>query len=158
MIEVDITEDMVTKAFRKAKEMGELRQSITRGDGNLSGFIGEQVAWQIIGGEWANTYDYDIVDGKGKTVDVKTKRTGVKPLPHYDCSVSGLNTKQQCDRYAFVRILNNNTTAWYLGAIDKSVFYDNATFIKKGDVDPSNNFKAKSDMYNLTIVKLEELS
>jgi hypothetical protein len=158
MIEIDITEDMVAKAFRKAKEMGELRQSITRGDGNLAGFIGEQVVWQILGGEWANTYDYDIIAKDGSTVDVKTKRTGVTPLPHYDCSVSGLNAKQKCDKYAFVRILNNNTKAWYLGTIDKDVFYENATFIKKGEVDPSNNFKAKSDMYNLTIAKLKELA
>jgi len=38
-------------AHKKAKEMGTLRHSITEGEGNIVGFLGEYAAWSIIGGK-----------------------------------------------------------------------------------------------------------
>ena len=61
MIEVEITQQMKERAWRKAREMGKLNHSITKGDGNIAGFLGEEVANQIIGGDICNTYDYDII-------------------------------------------------------------------------------------------------
>ena len=40
MIEVELTPDMLSRAKKKAKEMGQLRNSITKGDGNVAGFLG----------------------------------------------------------------------------------------------------------------------
>ena len=48
MIEVEITEKMKQRAWRKAREMGKLKNSITKGDGNIAGFLGEEGANQII--------------------------------------------------------------------------------------------------------------
>ena len=50
---------MKKKAWRKAREMGRINNSITRGDGNIAGFLGEEVANFLIKGEVTNTYDYD---------------------------------------------------------------------------------------------------
>ena len=153
MIEVNITDDMLIKAREKSVEMGKLHNSILRGRGNMSGFIGEQIALHILGGNWDNTFDYDLVSNDIK-VDVKTKQTSVKPLPHYEWSIAKLNTKQKCDAYAFVRILNDFSKGWYLGVLTKGDYYDKATFLRKGDVDPSNNYTVKADCYNVRIDEL----
>ena len=157
MIEVDVTSDMLVKAHAKSKEMGILHNSITTGDGNLVGFIGEQIAISVIGGKEQNTYDYDLVLDNGKTVDVKTKKTGYVPLPHYDCSVAAFNTKQKCDYYAFVRVKNDLSKGWFLGVFPKQEYYQKARHLKKGDLDPANNYTVKADCYNMAISDLQDM-
>ena len=53
-----------------------------------------------------------------------------------------------------VELKNNLKQAWYLGKISKTDFYKNATFHKKGEVDPDNNFTFKADCYNIAISQL----
>ena len=48
MIEVKITPQMKKRAWAKARKMGKLRNSITRGQGNIAGFLGEEVANALI--------------------------------------------------------------------------------------------------------------
>lgn len=156
MIEITITPEMLVEARDKAAEMGKLRNSITSGAGNIAGFIGEAIAQQVLGGKLDNTYDYDLVLDSGTTVDVKTKQTSVKPLPTYDCSIANLNTKQQCDYYAFVRVKNDFTVGWYLGVYEKQQYMLDAVFMKRGTIDPSNGYVVKSDCYNLKINQLKE--
>lgn len=156
MIEIAISADMLVEARDKAAEMGRLRNSIINGAGNIAGFIGEAIAQQVLGGELSNTYDYDLVLPSGKTVDVKTKQTSVKPLETYECSIAALNTTQECDYYAFVRVKNDFTVGWYLGMYDKKQYMEDAVFMKKGTVDSSNGYTVKSDCYNLKISELKE--
>ena len=156
MIEVAISANMLVEARDKAAEMGRLRNSIINGAGNIAGFIGEAIAQQVLGGELSNTYDYDLVLPSGKTVDVKTKQTSVKPLVTYECSIAALNTTQECDYYAFIRVKNDFTVGWYLGMYDKKQYMEDAIFMKKGTVDSSNGYTVKSDCYNLKISELKE--
>ena len=156
MIEVTITDEMLLAARAKAVEMGKINNSILKGGGNVAGFLGEQVAMSGLGGDWNNTYDYDFTTEAGKRVEVKTKQTSVKPLPHYECSIAKFNTKQDCDAYAFVRVLNDFSIGWFLGVLTKETYFDKANFLKKGDVDPSNNYTVKADCYNVRIDQLEE--
>lgn len=155
MIEVVVTGDMLVTARDKAAEMGRLRNSITNGAGNIAGFIGEAIAQQVMGGVLANTYDYDLILCNGKTVDVKTKQTSVKPLLTYDCSIAGLNTTQNCDYYAFVRVKNDFSVGWFLGVYKKQQYILDSVFMKKGTIDPDNGYVVRSDCYNLTINKLK---
>lgn len=160
MIEVTITDEMKNKALAKAEEMGKLRNSITSGDGNLAGFIGEEVANSLIGGEVTNTYDYDIVKD-GRKYDVKTKRCTSPPKKYYDCSVAAFNTKQRCDEYVFVRIENVNGKwgrAWVLGAYPKENYFKDARFLKKGNRDGNNGFIVKADCYNMRIDQLKDVT
>tara|TARA_R100000541_G_scaffold27022_1_gene36340 strand:- start:42 stop:515 length:474 start_codon:yes stop_codon:yes gene_type:complete len=154
MVEVDITEEMIFLAKDKVKEMGNLNNSILNGSGSLAGFIGEQIFMNVLGGEWKNTYDYDVIISE-KRIDVKTKQTTVKPKPYYDCSVASYNTKQKCDAYAFVRVKKDLSVGWLLGVKNKDTYFKESTFMKKGDVDPSNNFVVRADCYNLCIDKLD---
>jgi hypothetical protein len=157
MIEIKITPAMVQKAKTKAAQMGALNNSIRQGDGNLVGFLGEQIAQQVLGATEKNSYHYDLVLPNGQTIDVKTKQTTVKPRVDYDCSVAAFNTKQQCDYYAFVRVKSDLTTGWYLGAYKKSEYFQNAVSLKKGQIDPSNNFTVKADCYNMKISDLQQI-
>ena len=109
---VDISKSIIDLSRCKSEEMGLLNNSITSGEGNLAGFVGEYLVADLIGGKVSNTYDYDVVAKNGKTIDVKTKRTNYPPLDHYECSVAAYNTRQDCDYYFFVRVSNTYTIAW----------------------------------------------
>lgn len=150
---------MLISACRKAEAMGPLKGSVTGGSNNVIGFVGEAIVHKVLGGTFENldnenpNYDYDLLVDDIK-VDVKAKRTSVVPLDHYDCSVWAKNTKQKCDAYAFVRVKDSLLTGWFLGTIPKSVFYERARHLRKGDVDPSNGWRVKSDCYNIEIKEL----
>ena len=156
MIEIVISPAMLVEARDKAAEMGQLRNSIIRGAGNIAGFIGEAIAQQVLGGKLCNTYDYDLVLDDGTKVDVKTKQTGYVPLPSYDCSIAALNTKQDCNYYAFVRVKNDFSIGWYLGVYNKDQYMKDAVFMQKGTIDPSNGYTVKSDCYNIKIDQLKD--
>jgi hypothetical protein len=156
MIEIVISPAMLVEARDKAAEMGQLRNSIIRGAGNIAGFIGEAIAQQVLGGKLCNTYDYDLVLDNGTKIDVKTKQTGYVPLPSYDCSIAALNTKQDCDYYAFVRVKNDFSVGWYLGVYNKEQYMKDAVFMQKGSIDPSNGYTVKSDCYNIKIDQLKD--
>jgi len=155
LIEVTVSEDMFLKAREKAVEVGRLTNSILNGGGNLAGFIGEQIVLFVLGGEWDNTYNYDLLIN-GYKVDVKTKQTSVTPLPHYECSITEYNAKQECDYYAFTRVKKDFSVGWYLGVMKKQDYFDKATYLKKGEVDPSNNYTVRATCFNLPIDKLQE--
>ena len=154
MIEVKITGFQIDKAKALAQELGQLNNSITRGQGNLAGFIGEVIVADITGSSHTNTYDYDLILPSGKTVDVKTKRTNYPPQENYDCSVAEFNTKQKCDYYAFVRVKNDLSKAWVLGFYEKKLYFKDAKFHKKGEYDPDNGFTFKANCYNIKISDL----
>ena len=148
-----ITKTALDRAKARAEKLPLLNNSIRKGEGKMVAYIGEEVAKHVLGGEIEDTYDYDIVYGETK-VDVKTKERTVPPRNYYECSVADFNTRQDCDEYAFVSVLDDLKEAWYLGKIGKKEFYETATFHKKGEVDPDNNFTFKADCYNIPIHKL----
>lgn len=150
---------MFLKAREQSIELGTLRNSIRKGDGNLVGFLGEHITNSIINGQFSNTFDYDIILND-LTIDVKTKATTVKPLEIYECSIAEFNCKQKCDIYIFTRILKNYEKGWVLGWLPTDVYYKNAIFLKKGTIDPSNNYTVKANCYNVKIkdlFKIKEL-
>lgn len=79
MIEVDITDASLLQAIEKSIEMGELKNSITGGEGNIAGFLGEILVADMTDWKITNTYDYDLVSPDGRKIDVKTKRTNYAP-------------------------------------------------------------------------------
>ena len=159
MIEVKITEDMKKRAWAKSREMGVIKNSIMKGDGNIAGFLGEEVANVVIDGTINNTYDYDLVSKDGIKYDVKTKRCTSPPKPYYDCSVANFNTRQKCDRYVFVRIENKNKRwgrAGELGWVTHDKYFEKASKLTKGQIDPSNGFVVRADCHNVAISELNE--
>tara|TARA_R110000744_G_C18937551_1_gene513939 strand:- start:38 stop:532 length:495 start_codon:yes stop_codon:yes gene_type:complete len=153
---IKISKSFIDKAKSKSDQMGQLRNSITKGAGNVHGFLGEIITVNELKAEESNTYDYDI-KLNNLTIDVKTKRVTTPPRSFYECSVAALNTKQKCDFYVFTRILKNMELGWILGYISKEDYFKKANFLKKGTVDPSNGWTVSTDCYNLPISDLKSI-
>lgn len=156
MIEINITEQQKTSAKQRFP-FKELNGSIMQGKSNIYGALGEIVVLdyfkELYDIEDKSTYDYDLIIG-GYKVDVKTKRTTVTPKPYYLCSITW-NIKQKCKYYFFVRIKEDLSKAFLLGYISKEMFFEQADFKKKGDLDV-NGFVFKADCYNLQIKNLNK--
>jgi len=143
MKRIDITGEDIKEAKLLANNMGTLQNSITKGQGNVHGFLGEIITSKFLKSKLSNTYDYDIIHNNLK-IDVKTKRVTTPP-------------KQLCDMYIFTRVLKDMTKGWLLGYINKKDYFNEAVLLKKGHVDPSNNWKVLTDCYNLPINKLNSI-
>lgn len=156
MIQVEIKKEWVKEAKKKAEEMGRLRHSILKGNGNITGFVGEFMVANFLNAKIENTYDYDLVKNDLK-IDVKSKKCTTVPRLDYDCSVPAYNTKQKCDYYVFTRIMDNFETGWICGIISKEKFFKNARLYKKGEIDKSNWMEFKENSYNLKIKDLIDL-
>lgn len=158
MIEVPISKIQLNAARIKAEQMGTLKNSITRGEANLEGFLGEILVAKHIKAQVKNTYDYDLIKD-GRKIDVKTKRCTSPPRADYECSIAAYNTKQKCDYYIFVRILEDHSRGWILGGMPKEDYFKKSRFCKKGKIDEKSNlgWTFKADCYNLEIKELEEI-
>ena len=156
MIEVQITNEMLIDAREKAIEMGTLRGSMMKGDRNLIGFLGEAAVQKVIGGDFHNTYDYDIMTPSGKTVDVKSKKTSYPPKDYYACNIFTANEKQACDYLVFAHVLKNLEKAWVVGFYEKKEFLKDCTFIPKGHV-ADNGLEFKRDNFEMKISQLKPM-
>ena len=155
--EVFVEKKWIEDATSKAQSLGVLKNSISKGKGNLIGFVGEYAVLSFIkDGHMSNTYDYDITTPTS-TIDVKTKGCSSVPLDHYQCSIAAYNTKQKCSHYAFVRMFYDFEKCWVLGWIEKEKYFDEAKFLKQGEEDGDNGYIVKADCYNLPIKKLNDI-
>lgn len=157
IIETKIPIDMIAKARIYSDEMGVIKNSIMQGGGNIYGFIGELLVADFVGVSLRHSYDYDMELPNRESIDVKTKKTGWPPKLDYDCTISAFNIKQKCTYYVFTRVKSDLSVGWLLGYLPKKEYFDAAQFIKKGELDPSNNFTAKTDMYNVKISQLKDM-
>jgi len=156
MITLQVSDQMLLNARRLSEQMGTLKRSITKGQGNLAGFIGEELVLHYLGANRENTYDFDLTHNNS-TFDVKTKRTTVEPKDYYDCSVAKYNTTQLAENYIFTRVLNDMSKGWILGYMPHDEYYEKARYMKKGEWDTDNGFRVKADCYNLAIKELYDI-
>lgn len=159
MIIVKISDVQISRA-KILYEFGELKNSISKGESNIFGALGEIIVHDYFKDngrevDHSPTFDYDMTIS-GKRIEVKTKRTTVTPKDYYLCSVTDFNTTQGCDYYLFVRIQENKEEGYILGYIDRDEFYQIALFNKSGDKD-INGWKFKADCYNIKIEMLNKL-
>jgi len=149
-----IPDDITSKARKISDELGGLNHSILKGKGNEAGMVGELMACKYLGLIYSPTYNYDVVTSSNITIDVKTKRTTMNFVKiNFDASIPAYNTKQKCQVYLFTRyntFENIHNLCWLIGWIPKKEYFDKARFMKKGTLDPSNNWTVKADCYNLS--------
>lgn len=115
-----------------------LNNSMTGGDGNVAGALGEIILIDKYGDlvEDVSSFDYDLKI-KGQKIEVKTKRQRVYPESYHYMNIFDFNTTQDCDWYCFVVVDYPLENAWIVGWMDKDSFLDKATFYKEGDKDPT---------------------
>lgn len=155
MVEVEITPEMLSQAQEKADSLGELKNSVSRGKGNLTGFLGEICAQKVLGGEFQNTHDYDLVMPDGTKYDVKS-RSGFNP-PHDQVECSVINKHQKCDKYVFVWVLRDHSKAFVVGELSKQEYFEKAIFIQQGQFDPRTRWRCKADCYNVRADQFHEI-
>lgn len=154
IVEVRITEEMRQRAEAGARALGVLKNSVTHGQSNIYGKMGELIAHRVVGGDYVDSRDFDIRLPGGRTADVKTKGRAVPPQSHFDCSVSDFNTQQKCDVYVFASVLKDLSMGWVLGWYPKEDFYKDAHFYRQGDHDERNGWTCRADSWGIDACKL----
>jgi hypothetical protein len=175
MIQIPFGKLMISEAQQKAKELGEINNSITKGGGNVAGYLGEaSIANYIMANNVScelgrSKYDRDLIKYRGESesgLEVKTKRRTANPKPYYDASIADTSKHQQPDYYLFLSITFGRSTkdhprkyydplsVWFCGFMERDEYFKKAKLWKKGDVDESNDFTTKVDMYNLPYSEL----
>jgi len=165
-------EQMIRLAAKKAQQLGTIKNSITGGAGNVAGYLSEIALSEHLGcsnvscdpGEYK--YDFDLLKN-GKKIEVKTKRRTVDPELHYEVSIAEASKHQQTDFYAFISITFSKKTGfgvnskyyspqslWLCGFMSRSEYFKRARFLKKEEIDRSNGFTVKADMFNMPISEL----
>ncbi|MDC0366883.1 hypothetical protein OAM67_00480 [bacterium] len=151
--------DVYEAAEKRSAKMGVLRNSFTQGRGNLTGFCGELALEKLLQQhnvpcKIVDTYQFDMHAGPHTdTLEVKSKTARGKPRDTYSNSVSNHNAKQKADNYVFLRVVldkvNKCGVMYFCGSEPCQTFRKRAHFVKKGDIDPSNNYVCRSDCWSM---------
>ncbi len=161
---VPITRDMISRAEEKSKWHGDINNSIRRGEGNVVGYLGEEMVLSFLSDVVEeNSYDYDMIRSKGTpyeyTIDVKTKERGVSkkgnpyvPRGHYSVHVGEASMHQRVDTYVFAQVnrVGDTYEGWVLGWMDKEEFLRRAKKVKEGEPDEYGKPEA-ADAYKMEI-------
>lgn len=159
MVTVNITEKQIIEAEKRYPFI-KLPNSITEGEGNLTGALGEIIVrdyyWYkdfIVEDNSTRNFDLYI---KGMLMEIKSKKTTVVPKPYYNVSILASNPNQKCDIYYFTRIRKDLKIGYLLGYLSRDEYFKQATFNKKGEPD-GWGFYFKDDCYNLQIKNLRQV-
>ena len=163
MLQLPFDKGMIRRATEWAENLGGIYNSITKGDGNYAGRLGELALAKHLGVEVEDSKDYDIIHD-GKKIEVKTKRRAVAPQPDYTVNIAATSLHQKPDIYAFLSMeyldrdsggnYNDLLNIWLCGYKNAEQFFEEASFWPKGTPDPPA-FKTHRDMYVMKIKDLD---
>ena len=164
MLQLPFDNKMIREATNWAENLGGIYNSITKGDGNYVGRLGELALAKHLGVEVEDHKDYDLIYNDSK-VEVKTKRRATKPKQNYTVNIASTSRHQKPDTYAFLSVEYSDRDSggnysdllkiWLCGYKSAEQFFEEAEFWPKGTPDPPF-FKAHSDMYVMKIGELDE--
>lgn len=170
IIELEIKKEWINESEINSENMGALKGSITKGEGNLAAFIGEIAVSEYLGykrtnihidknDENENIFHYDMFDKQERKVEVKTKRCTSIPLPEYATSICNNNIFQQCDYYLFTRVDIKRNKVWLLGWLEKLDYFRNSVYCIENERDPDRtNFLFVRNCWNRYIKDLNKIS
>lgn len=144
-------------AESRARDLGKLRNSLKKGEGNVAGYTGEFLFAEMFGGEILEreivgdlVFHCDIIHPVLGKVEVKTKQTTASWVDlDYEASISDFNPDQKYDYVAFFRVNLKKDIGWFCGYLSREEYFAKARFIQKGDYDPTNDWTAPCDCYNV---------
>jgi hypothetical protein len=164
MLQLPFDNKMIREATDWAENLGGIYNSITRGDGNYAGRLGELALAKHLNVEVEDHKDYDLIYNDSK-VEVKTKRRATKPKSNYTVNIAETSKHQKPDKYAFLSLeyadrdsggnYSDLQYIWLCGYKSAEQFFEEAEFWPKGTPDPPF-FKTHRDMYVLTIGELDD--
>lgn len=155
-VAINMTSEQIERAS-SLYSFGALKNSVTKGEGNVVGALGEIAVFDYFSQRakvvFDSTRDFDMIIN-GFKVDVKTSRSKFDPLSSYQVLLFDINTAQKCDFYFFVHYNVTTAVAFLLGYLKPSRFYELATFHCKGKpkhsvgVFPEDTFSLRYDKLN----------
>lgn len=157
-IEVDVCDRVKEQAQEAARRIGQLEDSILKGEGNLASCIGKIVVAEYLETEChLESQSYTLMYG-GRRSAVKTTQSQGCPDTSFEAKVPMKNAKNQgCEIYIFTRVSYDYKKAWILGWYPKERFLEDAEKVLAGDFDASNRWTAKADCYSIDISELAPL-
>lgn len=156
---IQITKEQIKRAKNYYK-FGALKDSITKGKGNLIGSIGE-----IVVSDYYKLKGFKVDDNStfqndlrinGFTIDIKTRPTKYPPQKNYEIRLPYFNTHQKTNFYYFVLVDLEFKNCWLAGYIKKDTFFKKAKFCKKG-MARHDGWKYRCNTYVLNITELEQI-
>lgn len=155
MIEIPYTPDQWERA-KHLYDFHNIKNSITQGKSQTWGALGEVIIMDRYDTKYEGVADYDCIIN-GHRVDVKTKKTTVKPRPDYNCSIVGTSVHQKCDFYFFLRINTKLPVAYLMGYMARKDFLTKASFNLKGEAE-TPFFDFTEDCFNLPMSDVNPFS
>lgn len=160
--ELPITPDMIERGLQRRQELpADSNNSIMHGERTGHGLVAEEMVVPFLSDITgtrvviAGTYDYDLIVHNNIRIDLKTKVSDHVPHHDWDVSVAAANIKQQCDYYAFARVYEDFSRGFFLGVKQKQAYYEQAEFLRRGEMDYDNMYRVRADCYNMKIYKLD---
>jgi hypothetical protein len=155
---IGVTSELYALAkIRGEKIPANIKNSILKGEGRITGGVGEMAFIEYSGGTESigrDVYQFDVLLNE-TLYEVKTKQRKDPPLSYYTCSVTCSNDEQECDYYVFTS--TNFNEAWLLGYISNQRFKKIRRFMKKGEYDPSNGFICLADNWYVLVSDLDHI-
>jgi len=152
------TSEDISLAHQRAKDMGVLPNSYTRGLGRMVGCLGEIVVNNYLPrskytGDTSYTHDIRF---RKKEIEIKSKTCSSEPQPNYSAFVNcSKNFKFQNDIYFFTRVRRDLMYAWLVGWLPTKKLLNTAHYVNRGDTD-KDGFKFKSSGLHLEISSLNK--
>lgn len=97
----------------------------------------------------------DFIMSNSSTVDVKTVKRKVAPLPYYTAQITAQHIDENVDHYFFMSYEYDKKQMWFLGGITKANFKKHAKYYAEGeDVHSNYTIREGHEIYNIEIDKL----
>jgi hypothetical protein len=160
MIKIDITEEQILQA-RKLYNFKALTNSITQGESQIYGALGEVIAMHFLRSinkpvQYVGSYDYDL-EINGKKIDVKTIQTDKEPTNDFNANIDASNTRQKTDFYLWCSVSKSMKYGYIIGYLAKDEFYKISQLKKKGEID-WGDWVFKSDTYTTKVKNVKKFT
>jgi hypothetical protein len=122
MIKLEITPGQIERA-KNLYSFNTLKNSIKEGEGNLTGAIGEIIAFDYYEQQdklviHSGDFNFDLLID-GSKIEVKTMEHNAPPRAEYECNLSLFNAEQKCDYYLFLDVNSSHSTSYIKGYVSK---------------------------------------
>jgi len=158
MIEVNVTQDMLKEAKRRAKEAvnrfgvgGTHRTHSSRQ--KITGFLAEVCINNVFPDiKYSGELNVDFYF-QSMSIDSKAQGCNTKPLDYYSATLYEEQRKRHTDYYIFNRVKNDFSKVWICGIISKERFFKLAELKKAGT--KTNNFTYEQARYEIQYKDLD---
>lgn len=146
-----ITQAQIIEAKQEAKELGVLNGSISHGEGNFKGKLGEIIIRDLLNATRTDDeHNYDLLSPTGIRLEIKTSGTRKTYLDNgYWNRVNCANLRQKCHVYVFCAVNEDTMQAWVCGWTWKDEFLSSSTLFKAGYRVPNTGNVMRADSMNI---------